>query len=152
MTGHTRPQMWILVVAIVATVAITAGGCASSGPASSGASPNVTSATVRDEGPPTEGGSATVGVAAETPGWNPHDSQWPYWSVFVGSSVLEPLATIDENLDPVPWLAASWTPDETFDTYTIKVRADECHARRLRRGGVHDSRLHALGRKLPHLG
>ena len=58
--------------------------CTSSERTSSGGSSNVTSATVRDEGPPTDGGSATIGVAAETTGWNPHDSQWPYWSVFVG--------------------------------------------------------------------
>ena len=43
-------------------------------------------------------------------GWNPHDNQWSQVSSLVGSSMIEPLAALDEDLDPVPWLATSWTP------------------------------------------
>jgi hypothetical protein len=53
LTGHTRPHASILVVA---AIAMMSAACASSEPTSSGASSNVTSATVRDEGPPTDVG------------------------------------------------------------------------------------------------
>jgi peptide/nickel transport system substrate-binding protein len=116
----TRRRVSSALLAAVAVMAMLGAGCSQS--STSTEPPNITSATIRDEGPPVDGGSATIGVPAETPGWNPHDDQWPGWSSFVGGSVMEPLATIDRDLNPIPWLAASWSPNATFGSYTIKLR------------------------------
>jgi len=35
---------------------------------------------------------------------------------------MEPLATVDKDLNPIPWLATAWTPNATFDSYTITLR------------------------------
>ena len=61
-----------------------------------------------DEGTPVDGGSLVIGVAAETNGWNPPDNQWADTGSLVGSSVLEPLATIGADKGAKPWLADSW--------------------------------------------
>src|SRR6476646_4792061 len=85
-------------IALVVVTALFAGSCGSS--SSTGSATNNTSAPIQDEGTPVDGGSAVIGVPAETPGWNSHDSQWPGWSTLVASSVLEPLLTIDKALNP----------------------------------------------------
>jgi ABC-type transport system substrate-binding protein len=66
----------------------------------------------------------TIAVYDDTPGWNPHDNQWAQPASLVGSSVLEPLAAMDANLNPIPWLATSWTPNATFDSFTLVLRPD----------------------------
>ncbi len=50
--------------------------------------------TAPDEGTPVDGGSLVVGVANDATGWNPVEAQWADTGSLVGSSVLEPLATI----------------------------------------------------------
>jgi ABC-type transport system substrate-binding protein len=80
--------------------------------------------TTTTEGPPVDGGKLVFGVYAETDGWNPHANQWAGPGSLVGSSMMEPLATIDADLNPIPWLATSWTPNATFDSWTIELRDD----------------------------
>jgi peptide/nickel transport system substrate-binding protein len=36
--------------------------------------------------------------------------------------MLEPLATLDADLNPAPWLAVKWTPNDTYDSWTIDLR------------------------------
>ncbi|MGZ7014228.1 MAG: ABC transporter substrate-binding protein [Acidimicrobiales bacterium] len=91
---------------------------------SSGGGGGSTSDTIGDEGTPVDGGSLIMALPSAATGWNPHDSQWAQPASFVGSSVLEPLATIDADLDAVPWLATSWTPNATYDQWTIALRPD----------------------------
>jgi peptide/nickel transport system substrate-binding protein len=105
-------------VACGLALALVAGACGSSS-GSGGAS---TSGTIGDEGTPVEGGNLILALPSAATGWNPHDSQWAQPASFAGSAVLEPLATIDANLDAVPWLATSWTPNATFDQWTIALR------------------------------
>jgi hypothetical protein len=84
----------------VLVLAVLAASCAREDTSSTAnTAPNDTSALIKDEGTPVAGGSLTIGMPAETPGWNQHDEQWPYWSVIEGSSVLEPLATVDKDLN-----------------------------------------------------
>ena len=63
-----------------------------------------------------------VSVGLETDGWNPHDDTWSQSSALVGSSVIEPLAAMNSNLDAVPWLATSWKPNATYTSYTLQLR------------------------------
>ncbi len=107
--------------AIMVTIGLLS-GCAGSDGAVRSAADGAPSDTLVDAGPPVEGGTLRVGVGIETAGWNPHDNQWSQASSLVGSSMLEPLVAVDGDLNPVPWLATAWTPNETFDSWTIELR------------------------------
>jgi ABC-type transport system substrate-binding protein len=109
---------WCTVLATVVVVALLAAGCSSSAKTS-----GATSATIGDEGTPVDGGDLIIAVGTDTAGWNPHDNQWAQAGSLVGSSVLEPLATTDADLNAVPWLATSWMPNATYDSYTIVLRS-----------------------------
>jgi peptide/nickel transport system substrate-binding protein len=108
----------------VAVVALLAAACTTSGEdgADTGSRPAGGADTLLDAGPPQPGGTLVVGVTNETNGWNPHDNQWAQAGSLVGSSVIEPLLAIDHDLNPVPWLARSWMPDATFESYTLELR------------------------------
>ena len=110
-----------MVLAVAVTVGLLAGACGSSKGAESG-SPVVQNGT--DPGGPVDGGAIVVGVATETSGWNPHRNQWAPTGSLVGSSVLEPLATMGEDNGAKPWLATAWIANETFDRWQISLRTD----------------------------
>jgi peptide/nickel transport system substrate-binding protein len=120
-------RTWLVAVTALVFTALMATACTSTtGTDADTASTDdaATSDTVVDEGPPVEGGKLVFGINNESAGWNPHVNQWAQHSSIVGSSMLEPLAALDGNLDPVPWLATAWTPNETFDSWTIELRDD----------------------------
>jgi peptide/nickel transport system substrate-binding protein len=85
---------------------------------------NATGTTVAADSTPVDGGSLVVAVGAETAGWNPTRSAWSQSGAFVGSTVLEPMVVLDANADPQPWLATSWTPNDTYDEWTITLRPE----------------------------
>jgi len=119
--GAPRPHLATL--AVLALVALLAAGCTGADPSASNVG-DATSDTLADVGPPQRGGTLAIGIGGETPGWNPHDNQWSQVSSMVGSSMIEPLAALDADLNPVPWLATGWTPTEAFDSWTIELRSD----------------------------
>ena len=63
-------------------------------------------------------------MPAETSGWNPHRNQWAQTGSLVGSSVLEPLATMGEDNGAKPFLATAWIANETFDRWQLTLRPD----------------------------
>ena len=63
----------------------------------------------------------TWAVPFETQGWNPHDSKWAQPGALVGSSVLEPLATIGPTSRPSPG-SPPFTPNATYDSWTLTLR------------------------------
>jgi peptide/nickel transport system substrate-binding protein len=101
-------------MAVALALVVLAAACGSSSPKASGSSGGTTI--------PVNGGQMVVAVGAETNGWNPHQDEWAQAGALVGSSVLEPLATTGHDLSAKPWLATSWTPNATFDTWTITLR------------------------------
>ncbi|MCB0162420.1 MAG: hypothetical protein KDD83_29985, partial [Caldilineaceae bacterium] len=74
------------------------------------------------EGEAVDGGSLVFGIDYETSGWNPAIDQWAATGALVGSSVLEPLATLDGDGQAQPWLATSWDANDTNDVWTIHLR------------------------------
>jgi peptide/nickel transport system substrate-binding protein len=121
-TQQTRPtarRWWSGAVAALVVVGLAA-GCGSGDTASDGG--GAPSDSIADEGAPVEGGKLVFGINADSAGWNPHVNQWAQHSSVVGSSMLEPLAALDANLDPQPWLATGWTPNGTYDSWTIELR------------------------------
>lgn len=77
---------------------------------------------IGDEGEPVDGGALVVAVSSETSGWNPAIDRWAPDGALVGSTILEPLATLDAEGVAQPWLATSWTPNDTYDVWTIDLR------------------------------
>lgn len=73
--------------------------------------------------PPEDGGSLVIGIEAETDGFNPIANRWAASGHFVGSAVFDPLTTIDEEGNMIPYLAESLTPNDDATSWEIKVRA-----------------------------
>ena len=118
-------RWWMGALATVVVVGLAA-GCASTsdGDTASGGESAAQSDPIADEGQPVQGGKLVFGINADSAGWNPHVNQWAQHSSVVGSSMLEPLAALDANLDPQPWLATEWTHNDTYDSWTIELRDD----------------------------
>lgn len=114
-----------LVAALLALVVLTSACGSSEGSnSSSGTSGAEGPDVVADGGTPVEGGTLVIGVDSESSGWNPAIDRWAPSGAIVGSSVLEALATLDADGVAQPWLATAWTPNETFDEWTITLRDD----------------------------
>jgi peptide/nickel transport system substrate-binding protein len=122
-TGRARSAAVVAVATIVVLV-VLASACTGTEAEGGSDVDGASSDTLADVGPPVRGGTLRFGVGIETAGWNPHDNQWAHPGSLVGSSILEPLAALGPDLVPVPWLATSWTPNESFDSWTIELRDD----------------------------
>jgi ABC-type transport system substrate-binding protein len=115
---------WAPIVAPLVALVVFASACASAsnGTASSNSSPAGASEQIGDEGTPVDGGTLVVGIDSDSSGWNPAIDRWAPAGALVGSSVLEPLATLDGNAVAQPWLATDWAPNEDFTVWTINLR------------------------------
>ncbi len=114
---------WAPVVGVTIALILLATACGSSnGTAGSSGGAAGRSDQIGDEGAPVDGGTLVVAVDGESSGWNPAIDRWAPAGALVGSSVLEPLATLDGDAVAQPWLATSWTPSENYDVWTIKLR------------------------------
>lgn len=71
---------------------------------------------------PQPGGSIVYGLAAETNGWDPTLSQWGPWGLTVAKTFFDTLTVFDEEGNIHPYLAESFTPNEGFTSWDIKLR------------------------------
>jgi ABC-type transport system substrate-binding protein len=71
---------------------------------------------------PQNGGNLVMGIPADGTGWNPGMTEMASWTMLEGSTMLEPLAMADSNGNAQPWLAKSFTPNATFDVWTLKLQ------------------------------
>ncbi len=114
-------------IALALATTVIAAACSSSTTSSGPATPGTqasTAASLADDSAPVDGGALVVGVAQESSGWNPHVNQWAQWGSVVGSSMLEPLAVLDDHAVAQPWLATSFTPNANYDSWTLELRDD----------------------------
>lgn len=104
-------------VALLVVGLLLAAGCSSSSTSTGdGAS---TDTTVP---PPTPGGSLVVATTSEVDGFNPLTSQWSAPGFQIGRTVLDPLAVMDVDGDPQPYLAEAFESSDDFRTWTIRLR------------------------------
>ena len=73
-------------------------------------------------GGPTKGGTLTIGLDAETDGWNPTSSQWSGAAYYVAQTVFDPLVAFGADRKPHPVLAESIEPNDDYTTWTITLR------------------------------
>lgn len=101
--------------ALLLAVGLAASSCATSATTGTDAAPTTV---------PQDGGTLVMAVDQETDGWSPTVSQWTNAGYWVGSTVIEPLATYDEHGETVMWLADSIVPTVPgqLDSWTIRVK------------------------------
>lgn len=71
---------------------------------------------------PQPGGKIIYGLAAETNGWNPSASQWAPSGLEVAHSIFDTLSAYDSQSIIQPNLAAKFTHDDAYTTWTITLR------------------------------
>jgi ABC-type transport system substrate-binding protein len=74
--------------------------------------------------PPKAGGKLVMGLEAETDGWDPTQNRWANSGTQVALAVFDPLARLDKDLKPRPYLAESFTPNADFKQWDVKLRAN----------------------------
>ncbi len=74
-----------------------------------------------DGAPPTNGGKIVFGIEAEPEGVDPTRYALSSSGHFVASAVFDPLATLDEKGNAVPYLATAIEPSDEFKTWTITI-------------------------------
>jgi peptide/nickel transport system substrate-binding protein len=77
-----------------------------------------------EQGDPVSGGSITVGLEAETPGWQPGSGNFANSGVAVAYAIYDPLVRLDENGEIRPYLAESIEANADFTEWTVKLRPD----------------------------
>jgi peptide/nickel transport system substrate-binding protein len=118
-------------VAVVAVLAMTSVACGSSkgtdtadpsspAPAGQGSADDV---VIPASGPAVSGGRLVYGVNAETDGWNPTSSRWSTAGLTVANTIFDPLAAWDTEAHAQPYLAESFSHNDTYDVWTITMRA-----------------------------
>ncbi len=69
------------------------------------------------------GGSITVGLELDIPGFDPLKvGVYDTAALTASSAMFDTLATLDANGKPQPKLALSWSHSEDFKTWTFKLR------------------------------
>jgi peptide/nickel transport system substrate-binding protein len=124
--AHRR--LSVMATAMLLALALVAAACGSSTGASeaktattdapSGISTNIPS----DEGTPKDGGSLAFGLEAETDSLSPATGRWAISGHMMGSSIFDPLATLDADGHVVPYLAESFEHSADYTTWTIHLR------------------------------
>lgn len=110
-------------VAAVIGVLLVAGACGGSkAPVSESATP--AGAELTEQTTPVDGGTITWGLEAETDGLNPISGRWAMSGHMMGSAIFDPLATIDENGQAVPYLAQSITPNDDYTKWVVTLHPD----------------------------
>jgi ABC-type transport system substrate-binding protein len=102
-------------VAALALVAVVGGACSSS-------SSRDESRSTGSVPSPTRGGALVVATTSEVDGFNPLTSQWSAPGFQIGRTVLDPLAVMDVDGDPQPYLAEAFESSDDFRTWTIRLR------------------------------
>jgi len=116
----SRRGRWL--VTVVALGIVSALGACSAAPTDGSNTATLDTVGIQDASSPTDGGQLVVGIQQETSGWNPRVNQWAQVGATVGSTVIEPLASLASDGTPQPWLATGWTSSDDDRVWTITLR------------------------------
>lgn len=125
-TGNGQVRLGSVAVLLACLLLVAAAACGSgdgSGGGTEGADETLSAlVTVPAPGPPQLGGTLRFGLAAETDGWDPANSQWAGSGTTVSYAVFDRLAMNDPDGNPKPYLAESIEPNDDFTRWTITLR------------------------------
>lgn len=85
--------------------------------------PAIVEGSEDDLGAPVMGGTLTIGIEAETDSFLPGRGQFTNPGTTVALAIFDPLVARTESGQVEPYLAESVDPNETFDVWTLKLRA-----------------------------
>jgi peptide/nickel transport system substrate-binding protein len=119
--------MVVRAVAVVGLLGILGAGCsddeaANPNTSAVGSSQNVDNVVKPVTGEPKKGGVLTVGLEAESQGYNPATSQMAGSALTVSYAIFDPLTIVGDDMQPKPFLAQSFTPANDFKQWDIKLR------------------------------
>jgi peptide/nickel transport system substrate-binding protein len=117
---------WLRLVAVVAATLALAAACGSDGDdGDEGGSGGTTGAdvTIAASGDPTPGGSVIYGLEAENSGYNALDDRWAIAGIMTAGTVYDPMSAYDADGNIQPYLAESFTPNDDFTSWTVKLRS-----------------------------
>ena len=121
MGAHRSSRVGLSLAAGVVTLALMGTACGGASSGSTSVDPN-TDVTVAPAGSPQAGGSITVGLEAETDGFDPTSNRWGNSGYMIASAVFDPLTAFDADGNWQPYLAQSFTSSADFRTWTITLR------------------------------
>jgi peptide/nickel transport system substrate-binding protein len=120
-TTGNRQRTGVILLTALAVVAAACGGSDNA----TGTPDNVDQASPAVEaGDPIYGGKVVFGLAAESNGWDPTLGQWAPWGLTVARTIFDTLTTFDEEGNVQPHLAESFTPNDDFTEWVVKLRPD----------------------------
>ncbi len=114
--------------ALLLTVALAGVACTStsstntSGANTDGTVSRENKGIVESDEKPKAGGRLVYGLVAETNGWNPSTNQWAASGLEVTHAIFDTLTAFDENSEIHPYLAESYSHNDTFTEWKIKLR------------------------------
>lgn len=117
-----------LVTVTFGAVALFAAACSSADNGAGNGDPveqgvSATDVTIAPQGDPTPGGTVAYGIEAETDGFDPTANRWAISGHMVAQAVFDPLAALDADGTPQPYLAESFEPNDDFTEWTITLRS-----------------------------
>jgi ABC-type transport system substrate-binding protein len=116
----------LAVIALFSALTLTAAACGGGGKKHANGGNKTDSAAKNDKsaGPPQAGGKVIMATEAEIDGFDPTKNRFDITGLTYAETVYDPLATFGKDQKVHPYLAESITPDKTYTTWTIKVRAN----------------------------
>jgi peptide/nickel transport system substrate-binding protein len=109
-----RPLAFLLALAF--TAACGGGGGADGDPGAGSATEPPA------EGEPAAGGHMVIAVEAEVDGFDPTTNRLPVAGLSFAHAIYDTLAVLDENDEPVPYLAESIEPNDDHTVWTVTLR------------------------------
>ena len=119
-------RTWWRVLALLAVLGLVAAACGDDGDGEEGGETTEDSFG-EDQEEETDataayGGDIAVGLEAESLSWIPGEAQWTTGGLTVAAAIYDPLVTLNESGEYVPYLADTLTPNAHLSAWTITLR------------------------------
>ena len=113
-----------LLAMLLVLASLVAAACGGGDDEEEGAEPSGEQSDQSEQGDPVSGGSITVGLEAETSGWQPGSGNFANSGVSVAYAIYDPLVRLTPDGEVYPYLAETIESNEDFTQWTVKLRPD----------------------------
>src|SRR5688572_11798884 len=121
--GSRGPLAKLAIILVLLSMILAACGGGGDDKADEGEGGIVKEETTEDEGKPVPGGTVTMGVEAESAGWQPCVDSHSESGTMVMRSIYDPLTARGEDGEVRPFLAESLESNPDATEWTLKVRS-----------------------------
>ena len=113
-----------LLAMLLVLASLVAAACGGGDDDEEAAEPSGEQSDQSEQGDPVSGGSITVGLEAETSGWQPGSGNFANSGVSVAYAIYDPLVRLTPDGEVYPYLAETIESNEDFTQWTVKLRPD----------------------------